>query len=52
MGKINKNAESKYFSELDSFGNKQTDMYGVAHHRHAWPAPESLRKISEKDTIV
>lgn len=50
--KINKTSESRYFSELDSFGNKIVDIDGVSKRKDVWTSPESLKKIYEKDNVL
>jgi len=49
MGKINKTSESRYFSELDSMGNKLVDIHGVKKNKDCWPHNATLRKIYEKE---
>ncbi len=49
MGKINKLFESRYFSELDSMGNKLVDMYGIKKNKDCWQENATLRKIYEKE---
>ena len=49
MGKINKTTESRYFSELDSMGNKMVDLYGMKKNKDSWPHNATLRKIYEKE---
>ncbi len=52
MGKISKNSESRYFSELDSLGNKLIDIEGLTKRKDVWTSPESLKRIGEKDNIL
>ena len=52
MGKISKTTESRYYSELDSLGNKLIDLNGLSKHKDAWASPESLKKIFEKENIL
>ena len=52
MSKISKNTESRYFSELDSFGNKLIDIEGMAKRKDLWSHPESLKRIYEKDNVL
>ena len=52
MGKIAKNTESRYFSELDSLGNKLIDIEGMTKRKDVWTSPESLKRIGEKDNIL
>ena len=52
MGKINKDTESRYFSELDSFGNKLLDIEGMKKRKDVWPHPEGLKRIYEKDNVL